>query len=72
MSPYETIVDAVHGLSPEEKFKLRVLLDEELKQSPATNGQTPRPSFIGLLADEPELADQILESAMLARDTRSP
>ena len=70
MSPYEHIVDAVHGLSQEEKFKLRLLLDQDLKQAPVNDGQNARPSFIGLLADEPELADQILESAMVARETR--
>ena len=70
MSPFENIVDAIHGLSHEEKFKLRRLLDEELKYSPPQNGDTRRHSLIGLLADEPELADQILDSAMIARETR--
>jgi hypothetical protein len=70
MSPFENIVDAVHGLSHEEKLKLRLVLDREITESPPKNGDTPRSSLIGLLADEPELADQILESAMTARETR--
>jgi hypothetical protein len=43
MSPYENIVDAVHGLSQEEKFKLRLLLDQDLKQAPVNDGQNARP-----------------------------
>jgi len=70
MSPFENIVDAIHGLSDEEKFKLRLLLDQEIAQNPPKNGDMPPSSLIGLLADEPELADQILESAMTARETR--
>ena len=70
MSPFENIVDAIHGLSDEEKLRLRLLLDQEIAQSPPEGGATPRSSLIGLLADEPELADQILESAMIARETR--
>jgi hypothetical protein len=70
MSAFENVVDAIHGLSHEEKFKLRLLLDEDLKQTPPKNGEPRRKSLIGLLADEPELADQILESAMIARETR--
>jgi hypothetical protein len=70
MSPFENVVDAIRGLSNEEKFKLRLLLDREIAQSPPKSGDAPRSSLIGLLADEPELADQILESAMIARETR--
>ena len=70
MSLFENIVDAIHGLSHEEKFKLRLLLNAELEQSPPKNDKPHRSSLIGLLADEPELADQILESAMIARETR--
>jgi len=62
MSPFENIVDAVHGLSNEEKLKLRLLLDQEITESPPKNGATPRSSLIGLLADEPELADRMMES----------
>ena len=67
MLQFDNLVGAIHDLSYEEKLKLRTVLDEELKQKP-NNGDTRRSSLIGLLADEPELADQILESAMTARN----
>jgi hypothetical protein len=67
MSPFENVVDAIQGLSNEEKFKLRLLLDEELKSStpsaaPAVNGAGPRSELIGLFADDPELMDRVMES----------
>jgi hypothetical protein len=70
MSPFENIVDAIHSLSHEEKYKLHSLLEEELKEKPPAKREACRSSLIGLLADEPDLADQILESAMTARETR--
>lgn len=68
MSPFENIVDAIHGLSHEEKFKLRLLLDEELKKpaalpAPADNGAERAKRIIGLFADEPELMDSVMEAA---------
>ena len=69
MSPFENIAGAIHDLSHDEKLKLRELLDTELKK-PSPNGGKPRSSLIGLLADEPDLADRILESAMIARESR--
>lgn len=64
MLHFEQIVGAVHGLSPEEKLRLRSLLDEELKLqiAPAVNGSKPTSGLIGLFADEPELIDEIMES----------
>lgn len=67
MSPFENVVDAIHGLSNEEKFKLRLLLDEELKSStgpvlPAVNGARSSSELIGLFAAEPELMDRVMES----------
>lgn len=65
MLQFDNIVDAVHGLSREEKLRLRSLLDEELK-SPAlrsVNGAKPTSGLIGLFADEPELIDEVLEYA---------
>jgi hypothetical protein len=71
MSPFENIVDAIHGLSHEEKFKLRVILDKELKpseQSEATSSTEQktdaqsRSRLIGLFADEPELMDRVMET----------
>jgi hypothetical protein len=57
MSPFENVVDAIHGLSSEEKFKLRLLLDEELKSSTAPaattgNGARPTSELIGLFTDD--------------------
>lgn len=68
MSGFENIVDAVHGLSHEEKLKLRLVLEEDLKSTtvPAhstDNGATPTSGLIGLFADEPELMDSVMEAA---------
>lgn len=67
MLQFDNIVGAIHGLSHEEKFKLRLLLDEELKPPtvPAAttgNGVRPTSELIGLFADEPELMDRVMES----------
>jgi hypothetical protein len=64
MLEFDHIVDAVHGLSHEEKFKLRLLLDKDLKtsSSPAQNGVIPTKGLIGLFADEPELMDRVMEA----------
>lgn len=67
MSPFENIVDAIHGLSNEEKFKLRLLLDDDLRSpvvpaAPADNGAKRAKQIIGLFADEPELIDRVMEA----------
>ena len=67
MLEFDNIVGAVHNLSHEEKRKLRLLLDEELKSpmapvSPAENGAKPTSGLVGLFADEPDLIDEIIES----------
>jgi hypothetical protein len=63
MSPFETISDAVHELSYDEKLKLRTLLDSEIKLAASANGQRqPGKSIIGLFSDEPELIDDVLHS----------
>jgi hypothetical protein len=64
MLEFDNIVDAVHGLSHEEKFRLRLLLDEELNSSarPSENGVNPAKGIIGLFADEPELMDHVMEA----------
>jgi hypothetical protein len=61
---FDNIIDAVHGLSHEEKSKLRLLLDEELNSSsrPSENGVDPAKGIIGLFADEPELLDGVMEA----------
>jgi hypothetical protein len=64
MSPYENIVGAIHGLSYEEKVKLRIVLDDELKAAtnvPADRIQRAK-RIIGLFADEPKLMDQVMEA----------
>lgn len=72
MSPFENVVDAIHGLSHEEKFKLRLMLDKELKSQaapavPAADGVRPKSGLIGLFADEPELMDRVMESVYESR-----
>ena len=64
MLEFDNIVDAVHGLSHEEKFKLRLMLDEDLKSTPrpSENGVNPAKGIIGLFADEPELMDHVMEA----------
>jgi hypothetical protein len=70
MLQFDDIVGAVHGLSNEEKVKLRLLLDEELEATespatfapPATVATKPRSGLIGLFADEPELMDRVMEA----------
>jgi hypothetical protein len=64
MTPFENIVDAIHGLSHEEKFKLRLLLDSELKSPtpPSAASAERAKQIIGLFADEPELMDRVMEA----------
>ena len=67
MSPFENIVDAIAGLSQEEKSELRLLLDAEFKPpkapaASASDGAQPKSGLIGLFADEPELMDREMES----------
>lgn len=63
MLSFEIISDAVHELSYEEKLKLRMLLDSEIKLAVPENGQRQHgKSIIGLLSDEPELMDEVLQS----------
>jgi len=67
MLPFDNILDAVHGLSYEEKLKLRLHLDLEIsspKGSPScSKGDNERAAkIVGLFADEPELMDRVLEA----------
>jgi hypothetical protein len=67
MLEFDNIVDAIHGLSHEEKFKLRLILDGELKPSPspvapAGEDARPRSGLIGLFEDDQELMDRVMES----------
>ncbi len=69
MSALHQIIDSIHSLDPAEKLIVRDFLEHELASQPAAASIAP-PSLIGLLADEPELADQICESAMRQRESR--
>lgn len=64
MLEFANIVDAVHGLSHQEKLKLRLLLDKELKSAdvPVASGANSKSGLIGLFVDEPELMDEVMES----------
>ena len=68
MSALHQIIDSIHSLDPTEKLIVRNFLEHELASQPAAS--IAPPSLIGLLADEPELADQICESAMRQRESR--
>lgn len=65
MLKFDSIVGAVHNLNHEDKLRLRSLLEEELKAPAASpmNGDQPTSGLIGLFADEPELIDEVMESA---------
>jgi hypothetical protein len=64
MLQFDNILDAIQGLSYEEKLKLRLLLNEELQVPAASNGNKMKPAkrIIGLFADEPELMDRVMEA----------
>jgi hypothetical protein len=69
MSPLENIVNAIHALGSDEKVKLRVLLDAELRSTtPSADGGAERAKrIIGLFADEPDLMDRVMESVYESR-----
>ena len=69
MESLQHLIDSIHGLDMADKLVVRAVLDQDLATS--TGAQAPSgSSLIGLLADEPQLADAISESAMAARETR--
>ena len=74
MADLQTIIRTIHDLSVQDKQSLRDLLDAELSAPSPPNGSdsaaTNANPLLGLLSDGPELADQIVESAMRARETR--
>lgn len=70
MTQLEQVLDSVHRLSAAEKRVLHEALGLELAQSAPAPNQVAVHPLVGLLADEPELADAILQSAMTARQTR--
>lgn len=68
MSTLQQVIASIHSLDPAEKLVVRNFLEHELN-APSTADVSP-PSLIGLLADDPELADSIADSAMRDRETR--
>ena len=64
MLEFDNIVGAIHDLSHEEKLKLRLVLEAELKapESSAGNRNGSARRIIGLFADEPELMDGVMEA----------
>lgn len=60
---WQQLEETVHRLSPAEKARLKALLDQSLDSQRKTEDP-----LLGLMADEPELVDSVLESAMLARE----
>ncbi len=70
MSSLHDILQSIHGLSAADQAAIfNVLKAENLNPPMPAASARPNP-LIGLLADEPQLADAILESAMAARDAR--
>jgi len=70
MADLNDVLQSIHDLSATERLAiLNVLRTESASRPPsgAAGGQNP---LVGLLADEPDLADAILQSAMAARETR--
>ncbi len=66
---------AVRQVTPEDLIRELVVDADRLGEDGAGNGVEPdapagivKDPFWGLLADEPELADQIVEEAMIARE----
>jgi hypothetical protein len=65
MLSFREIADAIPYLTSEEQARLRSLIDAEIAASsrPPGNGTRQTSKHIGLFADEPELMDQVMESA---------
>ena len=64
MLPFDAIAGSLRNLSNEEKLKLRILLDEDLKspKQPTENGVNRAKGIIGLFADEPDLMNRVMEA----------
>jgi hypothetical protein len=60
---WRQLEETVLGLSAAEKERLRALLSRSVD-----TGHTATDPLLGLMADEPELVDSVVESAMLARE----
>ncbi len=64
MQQFDAILGSISELSDEEKLKLRLVLDEQLKTSeePDKYGANRAKDIIGLFADEPDLMDRVIEA----------
>jgi hypothetical protein len=66
----EQIFQAIRGLPVDERRRLveRITLElEEVRSEPTRKLPPPEDPFFGMLTDEPELADEILEIATRER-----
>jgi hypothetical protein len=65
----DDILEAIRSLTREERNRLAEQLRRELnEEAPSKAGAIDPGAIIGLFADEPELIDEVCESAMQSRD----
>lgn len=63
----DRLIEAIRALPRDEQRHLLELLADDLRRPEAKNLEA-KSSLIGLLGDEPELAETIAEEAMRARE----
>ena len=66
MSALDYIMQTLPALSATDKLVLREALDRDLRMPP-TSGDAAANPLLGLMADEPELMDEIVEEAHAVR-----
>lgn len=65
----DDILEAIRSLTREERNRLAEQLRRELdEEAPSKAGAIDPGAIIGLFADEPELIDEVCESAMQSRE----
>lgn len=65
----DDILEAIRSLTREERNRLAQQLRRELdEEAPSKAGAVDPGAIIGLFADEPELIDEVCESAMQSRE----
>ncbi len=70
MADLNDVLQSIHDLSATDRLAILNVLKAESASRPLEGPSAGNNSLVGLLADEPELADAILQSAMAARETR--
>lgn len=74
MTTLQAILNSVAALDAADKQVLRDMLNAQLdaprEPRAGNNGSAQAHPLVGLLSDDTELADEILASAMHARETR--